>query len=441
MRLEFIPYFMHFLYNDESLPHIIVVGGGFAGLEFVKAIRHKPYRVTLFDTNNYHTFQPMLYQVASGGIGPDGIAYPLRKIISKFPNIAFRMAEVIEVFPIENRIHTSIGDFSYDHLVIASGAQTNFFGNNQLQQHTMQLKSIPDALDLRSNLLQEFEKAITLRGTGKEIPILNFVVVGGGPTGVETSGALAEIKKNILPADYNELNASLMQVHLVESSSRLLVAMSEKSSEAALRALLQLGVQVRLNTAVTGFDGEKLTLSTGETLNTETVIWAAGVKGKVLKGIAEKAIGHSNRYITNGFLQIEGYSNIYALGDIACMKSDPKFPHGHPMVCTPAIQQGKYLAGNFNKLVKGKAVKPFHYFHPGSMATVGRHKAVMEIFGFRFKGLIAWFGWMFLHLMWLVGFRNRVIVFVNWMWNYLTYQRAIRLITRPYFKKGAAKNI
>lgn len=426
---------MTYAYTDKSLPHVVIVGGGFAGLELVKALNNKPYRVTLFDKNNFHTFQPMLYQVAAGGIGPDGIAYPLRKIVSKFPNIAFRMAEVREVVSEKNLLVTSIGEVEYDFLVIATGAETNFFGNQSLQQHTMQLKSISDALDLRSDILQEFEKALILKGTPAERRVLNFVVVGGGPTGVETAGALAEMKKNVLPADYKELNAENMQVHLVEASPRLLAAMSNKSSDAVHTFLHEMGVDVKLNTSVVGFDGRRLQLSNGEELETDTVIWAAGVKAKGIPGLATESIGRAGRYKVDGFNLIEGYDNIYALGDVALMTADPNYPQGHPMICTPAIQQAKHLAKNLVRMVRKQPLVEFRYFDPGTMATVGRHKAVMEIFGFRSQGFFAWLGWMFLHLMLLVGFRNRVVVFVNWMWNYFSYQRSIRLITRPKQKE------
>ncbi|HLP32425.1 MAG TPA: NAD(P)/FAD-dependent oxidoreductase [Bacteroidia bacterium] len=426
---------MSYSYFDETLPHIIIVGGGFAGLELVKALNNQPYRVTLFDKNNYHAFQPMLYQVAAGGVGPDGIAYPLRKLVSRFPNIAFRMAEVKEVKPEQNLLDTSIGVFTYDYLVIATGAQTNFFGNAQLEQHTLQLKSIPDALDLRSAILQEFEKAITLKNTPEEKKVLNFVVVGGGPTGVETSGALAEMKKNVLPADYKELDASHMQVHLIEAAPRLLAAMSEDSSAAALRFLTDMGVQVQLNTSVTSYNGQQLTLSNGQVLDTETVVWAAGVKAKGLPGLPFTTTGRAGRYVVDEHNKLEAYVNIYALGDVALMQGDPKFPNGHAMIATPAQQQAKHLGKNFLRMSRKQTLLPFRYFDPGTMATVGRHKAVMEIFGTRTQGLIAWLGWMFLHLMLLVGFRNRLVVFVNWMWNYMSYQRAIRIITRPYIKK------
>lgn len=426
---------MSYSYFDETLPHIVVVGGGFAGLELVKSLNNQPYRVTLFDKNNYHTFQPMLYQVAAGGVGPDGIAYPLRKLVSRFPNIAFRMAEVMEVQPEHKRLLTSIGDVVYDYLVIATGAQTNFFGNADLERYAMQLKSIPDALDLRSDILQEFEKALTLQGKPEQQRVLNFVVVGGGPTGVETAGALAEMKKHVVPSDYKELDATLMQVHLIEASPRLLAAMSEDSSAAALRFLTDMGVQVQLNTSVTSYNGQQLTLSNGKVLETETVVWAAGVKAKGLPGIPPECCGRAGRYVTDAFNRLVNFPDIFALGDVALMEGDPKYPNGHAMIATPAQQQARHLGKNFIRLSKHQSLVPFRYFDPGTMATVGRHKAVMEIFGWRTQGLLAWLGWMFLHLMLLVGFRNRLVVFVNWMWNYFSYQRAIRIITRPYAPK------
>ncbi len=421
-------------YHSMQAPHLIIIGGGFAGLELIKQLNNKPIRITVFDKNNYFNFQPLMYQVASGGLGPDAIAYPLRKIISRMPNIAFRMAEVTRIHCETNEIETSIGRFGYDYLCIATGAQTNFFGNADLEKHAMQLKSIPDALDLRSNILQEFEKALS---TGETDRFLNFVVVGAGPTGVETAGALAEIKKHVLPADYKELDASKMNVHLIEAAPRVLAAMSEVSSEKALQFLTNIGVHVQVNTSVKNYDAETgaLSLSNGQILKTDTVIWSAGVKGKSIPGIPEEVITKGNRYKTDAYNRLEGLNNVFAIGDIALMTTDSAFPNGHPMVATVAQQQGKLLGKNLLKLLSGKPLKPYTYLNLGSMATIGRHKAVFEIFGVKMQGYIAWLGWMFLHLMLLVGYRNRLIVFINWMWNYVSYQRAIRIITRPFIHR------
>lgn len=430
-------------YRSMQAPHLIIIGGGFAGLELIKKLNKKPIKVTVLDKNNYFNFQPLMYQVASGGLGPDGIAYPLRKVISHMPNIAFRMAEVTKIDTAKQEVVTNIGSFQYDYLCLATGAQTNFFGNTELEKHCMQLKSIPDALDLRSDILQEFEKALSESKTGDIERILNFVVVGGGPTGVETSGALAEIKKNVVPSDYRELDASKMQVHLIEAAPRLLAAMSEISSKKALQFLEELGVKVQLGTSVQSYDATtgNLTLSTGQVLKTDTVIWSAGVKGKTIDGIPEDCIVRSNRYKVDEYNRIEGVKNIFAIGDIAYMTTDTAYPNGHPMVATVAQQQGVLAGKNIAKLVKAggdeakAGMKPYKYFNLGSMATIGRHKAVFEIFGIKMQGYIAWLGWMFIHLMLLVGFRNRLVVFLNWTWNYFSYQRAIRIITRPFVPK------
>lgn len=418
----------------NSFPHLIIVGGGFAGIELVKHLSGKPVRVTLLDRNNYHTFQPLLYQVASGGLGPDAIAYPLRKLIGPMPNIVFRMAEVQRVDTVTGEVITDIGSFAFDFLCLANGAQTNFFGNKELERNCLTLKSIPEALDLRSQILQEFEKAINKQQADGEIPELNFVVVGGGPTGVETAGALAEIRKNVLPSDYRELKANAMKVHLIEAAPRLLSAMQVASSRAAFRSLQKLGVDVRLNTSVQQYDRDSgmLTLSTGQVIQTNTVIWSAGVKGNILEGFPSEIIGRGNRYRVNAFNQMEGLPKTFVIGDLALMHEDPAYPNGHPMVAPVAIQQAHLFAKNLMRLIEGKPMKAFSYFDKGSMATVGRHRAVFESFGIRLHGFLAWWGWMFLHLMLLVGYRNRLIVFVNWMWNYFTYQRAIRIIVRKY---------
>ncbi len=344
------------------------------------------------------------------------------------------MAQVLEIQTDMNVVRTSIGDVSYDYLVIATGSTTNFFGNEKLANACMQLKTIPDALDLRSDILQEFEKAVYTVATDEKNRILNFVVVGGGPTGVETAGALAEMKKNVLPADYKELDSECMQVHLIESAPRVLAAFSEPSSAGALKFLKELGVKVQLNTQVKDYDGTTLFLSTGETIETDTVVWSAGIKGITIPGLPETCIVRGNRYKVNSYSLIEGMPNVFAIGDVASMSSDGKYPNGHPQVAPAGIQQAQLLSKNIFKIIKGEKADDFHYFDKGSMATVGRHKAVLEGFGIKMQGYIAWLAWMMLHLMLLVGFRNRMVVFINWTWNYLSYQRAIRISTRPFVR-------
>jgi NADH dehydrogenase len=354
------------------------------------------------------------------------------------------MAEVERIDPDKQQVFTNIGPFDYDYLCVATGAQTNFFGNKELEKYCMQLKSIPDALDIRSDILQEFEKALSESRTGGDVDrTLNFVIVGGGPTGVETAGALAEIRNNVLPSDYRELDPKKMQVYLVEAAPKLLSAMSEISSRKALEFLQELGVSVLLNTSVKTYDpvSGSLELSSGQILKTDTVIWSAGVKGKTIDGIPETSIARGNRYKVDAFNRVEGVNNIFAIGDIAYMTADKDYPNGHPMVGTVAQQQGKLLGRNIMKLIEAKGdiskadLKPYKYRNLGSMATVGRHKAVFESFGIKMQGYFAWLGWMFVHLMLLVGFRNRLVVFLNWTWNYFSYQRAIRIITRPFVPK------
>lgn len=427
--------FMKYTFGDKSLPLIIVIGGGFAGLEFVKKMNNKPYRIILLDKHNYFTFQPLLYQIAASGLSADSIAYPYRRKIGTYPNIIFRMAEVSSIDAQTQSVHTNVGTFHYDYLVIASGATTNYFGNENIKSNGMPLKNIPEALNLRSDILQEFEKAIISETVEAQKKSMNFIIVGGGPTGVELAGALAEIKKYVLPHDYKELKNDNMDVQLIEGGSRLLAAMSEKSSANAKKYLEQLGVKVWLNTTVKTYDGNELLLGDGNKLTTDNVIWAAGVKGVTIDGIDASIIARGNRYLVNEFSQLQNSYNIFAIGDISFMTTDKKFPHGHPGVAQVAMQQAKNLALNFMKLYHKKPLKAFEYQDKGSMATIGRHKAVVDLPYLKFGGYLAWYAWMFIHLMALVGFRNKFMVFMNWMWNYITYDRALRLIIRPYRKK------
>lgn len=418
--------------NSELKPKVIIIGAGFGGLALINKLKNKPVEVTVFDKNNYHLFQPLLYQVATGGLSPDAIAYPVRKITGKTNNISFRMAEVAEIVTSENKVRTAEGDYYYDHLVIATGAQTNFFGNEQLEKHCMQLKSINTALDIRSDILEEFEKGVT-HNTDEELKhILNFVVVGGGPTGVELAGALAEMKRNVIKADYGkDLDKEKMMVHLVESGNEVLGTFSDSLSKKAMKALEELGVKVWLNTRVETYDGKTLQLNNGTNILTDTVIWAAGVKGKIINGIDGACIGRGGRIKINEYMQVSGYKNIYAVGDVAIMNGDKKYANGHPMVAPVAQQQAALLAKNILAQFEKKPAKSFSYFDKGSMATIGRHRAILEAFGIKLSGILAWIGWMVLHLMILVSFRSKLIVFTNWMWNYITYQRHIRLIIRP----------
>lgn len=429
---------MKYKLSNKNLKTILVIGGGFAGLEFVKRMNNKPYKIILLDKHNYFAFQPLLYQIAAAGLSADSIAYPYRRKVGGYPNIIFRMAEVQGVETENNCVQTTVGTFQYDYLVIATGATTNFFGNENMQKFGMPLKTIPEALNLRSDILQEFEKALVSETLEAQKKSMNFIIVGGGPTGVELAGALAEIKKKVLPHDYRELRNENMDVQLIEGAERLLPTMSEKASKLSKKYLEQLGVKVWLNTKVENYDGSNLELAGGNKLQTENVIWTAGVKGATLKGISANAVTKGNRYKVDAYNKVEGYENIYSIGDIALMTGDNNYPNGHPGVAQVALQQAKNLAKNFLRAHKKETLKTFAYKNKGSMATIGRHKAVVDLPYVSFGGYLAWYVWMFIHLITLVGFRNKFMVFMNWMWNYMTYDRALRLIIRPYQRNSVS---
>jgi len=415
-------------FSNESLPKIVIIGGGFAGLQLIKQLDNMPYRVVLIDKNNFHTFQPLLYQIASSGLTAESIAYPLRRKIGKYPNIIFRLAEVTNIDRAKKQVITTIGPIDYDFLVIAAGATTNFYGNKNLEKFSLTLKSVSEALNMRSVILKQFENAVSQSLNYNDQQELNFIIVGGGPTGVELAGALAEIKKNVLPTDYRELNPAKMEVHLIEGSDKLLPTMSTKASHLAKKYLEELGVTVWLNALVSDFTGTALLLKDGRTINSPEVIWTAGVKGATIDGIDQNAITKGNKYLVDGYNRIAGDDNIYAIGDIALMQTDTNFPNGHPGVAQVAMQQADNLIYNFKQLDKQKPLRAFKYKNKGNMATVGRHRAVVDLPFYSFGGYFAWYIWMFVHLMSLVSFRNRFMVFINWMWNYITYDRAHRII-------------
>lgn len=415
----------------HNVPRLVIIGGGFGGIELAKKLKNEPIQIVLIDQNNYHTFQPLLYQVATAGLEADSIVYPLRKIFRHQQNFFFRMARVTEIVAEQNILVTSIGKISYDYLVIATGSTTNFFGLKSIEQQAMPMKSVTEALNLRSLMLQNFEAALQINDPDEQASYLNFVVVGGGPTGVEMAGSLAELKKHVLPNDYSELDFKKMQIYLIEASDRLLNGMSDVSGQKALKFLQNFDVHVLLNTAVVNYDGVVVETKDGKKIPTRTFIWSAGVMGNVVKGIDASSVLRGNRIAVDEFCKVKNYQNVFAVGDVACMiLSD--YPRGHAMVAPVAIQQGHLLAKNLLNLLQNKPLKPFKYLDKGSMATVGRNRAVVESGAFKTQGLIAWFMWMAVHLMTLVGFRNKVVTFFNWMWSYLNYDRGIRLIIRPY---------
>ena len=416
----------------SSYPRIVIIGGGFGGVSLAKQLSKQEVQVVLLDKHNYHNFQPLLYQVSTGGLEPDSIAYPIRKILQNYSNFFFRLANVEQIQPKEKVIKTNIGSLAYDYLVLATGSTTNFFGNKEIEKNSMAMKTIPQSLNLRSLILENFEQALLTDDIHERNALMNFVIVGGGPTGVELAGALAEIKKGILPKDYPDLDTRKAQINIIQSGDCLLKGMSAKASKKAEDFLETLGVHVWKNTRVTGYDGKLVTTKTDLTFETATLVWAAGVKGAAIKGLdAEELLACGNRVKVNSFNQVEGYEGVFAIGDIAVMQSE-EFPYGHPMMAQPAIQQGKTLGENIIRLIEGKELKPFVYKDKGSMATVGRNKAVVDMPNFKFQGVFAWFVWMFVHLFFLIGFRNRMVVFVNWVYNYIRFDREARLIIRPY---------
>ncbi|AUC76776.1 NAD(P)/FAD-dependent oxidoreductase [Olleya sp. Bg11-27] len=419
----------------SSFPRIVIIGGGFAGIALAKKLSKQEVQVVLLDKHNYHTFQPLLYQVSTGGLEPDSIAYPIRKVLQDFTNFYFRLAKVSEIDTVKNTIQTNIGELKFDYLVVASGSKTNYFGNKSIENNSMEMKTIPQSLNLRSLILENFEEALLTSDLNRRIALMSFVIVGAGPTGVELAGALAEIKKGILPKDYPDLDTRLAQIHLIQSGDTILKTMSPKASKKAEDFLEQLGVNVWKNVRVTSYDGTTVTTNSDLTFDSETVVWAAGVKGAAIKGLdAEQFVSRSNRILVNEFSQVKGLDHIFAVGDVAQMSSET-VPHGHPMMAQPAIQQGKLLGDNILKLLEGKPMTPFVYKDRGSMATIGRNRAVVDLPKFKFQGVFAWFVWMFVHLFSLVGFRNRTVVFINWVYNYIRFDREARLIIRPYKKK------
>jgi NADH:ubiquinone reductase (H+-translocating) len=409
---------------------IVVVGGGFGGLKLARLLYKSGYQVVVLDKNNYHQFQPLLYQIATAGLEPSAISFPFRKLFQKQERMHFRIAELLKVEPEKNEITTSIGKLDYDFLVIAAGLTTNFFGNENIRKNALPMKSVSDAILIRNTILQNYEAALNQTDSLKKEAHLNVVVVGGGPTGVEMAGALAEMKKYILPNDYPELDFALMNIYLFEASPKLLNVMSEKSSVKAKQYLEKLGVIVKTDTYVKDYDGNNVLLNDGTKHSTYNLVWAAGVMPISFQGLDAASFGKGKRILVNEFNQAKGYSNIYALGDIAEMQSKD-FPKGHPQVVPVAIQQAKNMAENFIKLKNGKQPKAFHYVDKGSLATIGRHLAVADLPYLKTQGFFAWVMWLFVHIMMLIGFKNKIVVMIDWAWSYLFSDQALRLLIKP----------
>ena len=414
--------------EDQGVPRIIIIGGGFGGLELVKGLRKLNAQVVLFDKYNHHTFQPLLYQVATSGLETNSIVFPFRKRFAKQADFYFRLGEVVQIKPEENYIETTIGGINYDYLVIATGATTNFYGMQELEEKAMAMKTITDAIKLRNRIIRNLEFALLTDDNEAMNSLMDFVIVGGGPTGVELAGALSELKRNVFPKDYKELDLSHMDIHLVEAGPRLLNGMSDIAAEKALSYLRKMGVKVHLNLAVKSYNGYEAVFNNGEKILTRTLVWAAGVKGNPIKGLADECIAKANRLKVDQYNRVKGHENIFAIGDVALMEGDEKFPNGHPMMAPPAIQQGTLLASNLKRLMAKKPIQPFSYTDKGSMATIGRNKAVVDTKALKIQGFIAWYIWMFVHLMSIMGFKNKVFTFFSWLWSYFSYDRSNRLI-------------
>jgi NADH:ubiquinone reductase (H+-translocating) len=426
---------------------IVIIGGGFAGLQLAKKLKNENVQIVLLDKHNYHQFQPLFYQVATSGIEPSAVSFPIRKIFQKQDNLFFRVTEVLSIQSDYKQVDTAIGKIDYDYLVIATGAKNNFFGLKNVEQFSYPMKTTSESIILRNKLLQNIEDAVGNNDDEARKALLHTVVIGGGPTGVEISGALGEMKNLVIPRDFKELSKSEVKVTIVESGSKLLSAMSFKASLKTEVYLNELGVDILKNSQVIDYDGEILKFANGKEIKTRAVIWAAGVAGNTVAGLKEGITGRGNRFKVNEYNKVEGYEDIFAIGDISIMIADAKYPNGHPQVAPVAIQQAKCLSENLIEIINGtKTRKAFQYTPLGTMATVGRNLAVVEFNYFKYYGFLAWVTWLFVHLMSIVGIKNRLFIFLNWMWSYFTYDQSLRLIIRtcnckPEQKKGTNENI
>lgn len=426
---------MSFNIPQPASKRVVIVGGGFGGLQLANKLRNTDFQVVLVDRNDYHQFPPLIYQIASAGIEPSSISFPFRKIFQRRKNFYYRMAEVRSIFPRHKIIQTSIGKIRYDYLVLAAGATTNFFGNKNVEEEAMPMKNVSEAMGLRNALLDNFERALTCATEEERQELLNVVIVGGGATGVEIAGALSEMKNYVLPKDYPDLPTSLMHIYLIEAGPRLLPALSEDSSAKVEKYLRTMGVNVLLNKMVTDYQSHRVMLKDGSSIATRTFIWVSGVAAQPIGNLPQSHLGRGRRIIVDAFNRVPGLDGVFSIGDQCIMpEGDENWKGGHPQLAQVAIQQGKLLAKNLKRLESGQKMKSFHYNNLGTMATVGRNKAVAEFSKWRFGGFFAWLLWLVVHLRSILGVRNKMIVLFNWVWNYMFYSQSLRMII--YAKKA-----
>lgn len=419
---------------------ILIAGAGFAGLKLARKLMGKGFQIILIDKNNFHQFQPLLYQVATAGLEPSAISFPLRKVFQKANDVHFRIADLVKVDTQNNEAITNIGRLKYDYLVLSMGANTNFFGQHEIEHFALSMKSASDAILIRNSILEHFEQALLETDPKKIEEYLNIILVGGGPTGVELAGALAEMRKYIFPKDYPELDLSKMRIAIYEAAPRVLANMSEQASGRALKYLQKLGVEVHLNTRVQRYNGSCARLSDGSTISSKTVIWSAGIKANSIEGFSPENFGRGSRILVDRQSRVNGHKNVFALGDISLMET-PDYPDGHPQMAQVAIQQARTLARNILKSKKGKKEEDFEYFDKGSLATIGRNLAVADLPFGKLHGFIAWILWSFVHLFIIMGVKNRLLIFFNWSWNYFTYDQSLRLLIKPQVKPKASASL
>ena len=411
---------------------VVIVGGGLGGLRLAEDLYGSGMQVVLIDKNNFHQFPPLIYQIASAGIDPSSISFPFRQIFRKRKDFYFRMAEARMVDTEKKILQTSIGKIDYDYLVLAAGATTNFFGNKNIEEWAIPMKTVPEAMGLRNALLSNFERALTCATEEERQELLNVVIVGGGATGVEIAGALSEMRRYVIPYDYPDMDSSLMHIYLIEAGDRLLAGLSQESSQKAYEFLKSMGVDIQFGKMVTDYRDHKVVMKDGTEIPTRTFLWVSGIRANAMPGIDESHLGRGFRFKVDEFNRIPGVEDVFAIGDQCLQTSDAAYPNGHPQVAQVAIQQAKNLAKNLKRIDQGadsSQLTAFHYNNLGSMATIGRNKAVVEIGKFRSQGFFAWVLWLVVHLRSILGVKNKVMVLLNWLWKYVSYNDSIRMIT------------